>query len=411
MNSQNVNSPAQKATPARRRQTRQPSTRSPASKTYASESDLPSELPFPMEISNGNGNGSPLATPRKSASNSPAPQNQSLNAKSKARNGNKPRSKSGFAPPSPGPPRQNRRTPPNGLPAKAPTETAYAGSTFHASPAPSSLPIPSFLAKAMDSPQVKSSGPAVQQPSPPLSDSEAPNPRQASALAKEVAREESPLDFLFNKQKEEREQARRASSANLVASPPGPYSPPHAYVQSPPQCRTVPNKLSSVPARHDLLQRNSSASRISACELDGTPGRPMGPAFSTPWAERMRAVQAGRNSSAPQAAPNHLFAHQTRPTTEAGDKAEALKRLLAIGSAPPPAPSQPAPENNHPAGMAGQRLFGGPVPPSPPQHYVPRPSVDSTSRTAESPRSPDVQRMEDTLRRVLKLDGGTTLSS
>lgn len=403
-----VNSPAHKATPARRRPNRPPSTRSPASKTYASESDLPPELPFPLEMPNGNG--SPFATPQKSASNSPAPQSHTVNARPKARNGNKPRPKSAFAPPSPGPAKQTRRTPPNVLPAKPPTETAFAGATFHASPAPSSLPIPSFLAKAMDSPQVKNSGQANQQPSPPLSDTEVPTPRQASIFAREVAREESPLDFLFNKQKEEREQARRASSANLVASPPGPYSPPHAFVQSPPQPKTVPNKPSTLSARHDLLQRNGSAGRISATELDGTPGRPMGPAFSTPWAERMRAVQAGRNHPASQQAPSQPFAQQP-PTTVVGDKAEALKKLLAIGSSSPPMPSQSAPENNHPAGMVARRLFSGDVPPLQQQSYVSRPSGDPASVGTQGPRSQDVQRMEDTLRRVLKIDGGTTLSS
>jgi len=410
---QNVSSPAHKATPARRRPNRPPSTRSPASKTYASESDLPSELPFPIEMSNGNG--SPFATPQKSASNSPAPQNQnqsqSVNARPKARNGNKPRPRSGFAPSSPGPAKPHRRTPPNGVPAKPPIETAFAGATFHASPAPSSLPIPSFLAKAMDSPQVKNTGQPNQQPSPPLSDSEVPTPRQGSALAREVAREESPLDFLFNRQKEEREQARRANSANHVASPPGPYSPPHAYVQSPPQPRTVPNRPPTILSRHDLLQRNSSASRIPTTELDGTPGRAMGPSFSTPYAERIRAAQAGRDVSAAQQPPSQPFAQQP-PANAVGDKAEALKKLLAIGSPSPPVPSQSAPENNHPAGVPAQRLqFGGPVPSPQHQSYVSRPSGDSMSPGSRSPRSLDVQRMEDTLRRVLKLDGGTTITS
>lgn len=405
-------SPAHKATPARRRQNRPPSTRSPASKTYASESDMPSELPFPIDMSNGNG--SPVATPQKSISNSPAPQSQSVNPRPKARNGNKPRPKSGYAPPSPGPVKQNRRTPPNGIPTKPPSATAFAGATFHASPAPSSLPIPSFLAKAMDSPQVKDSGRANQQPSPPLSDSEAPTPRQTFELARDVTREESPLDFLFKKDRDEKAQARRTSFANALTYPPGPYSPPNNHIQSPPQPKTVPNKPPTILTRRDLLQRNSSAGRISTTELDGTPGRPMGPAFSTPYAERMRAARAGdkqaeRAPTALQQAPDNGFAQQP-PAADVGDRTEALKRFLAVGSPSPPAPSQAAPENILPAGMVAQRLFGGSVPQQ--QPYASRPTGDSTSPRSQSPRSQDLQRVEEGLRRILKLEsGGATLSS
>jgi hypothetical protein len=383
---------------------------------------VPSELPFVIELNNGDESGSPFATPQKSVSNSPAPQTQpqSVNARSKARNANKPRPKSGFAPSSPGPAKPRGRTPPNGLPARPPAEAAFAGATFHASPAPSSLPIPSFLTKAMDSPQVLNTGPAKQQPSPPLSDSEVPTPRQGSALAREVAREESPLDFLFNRQKAEREQARRAGSGSLVASPPGPYSPPHAYIQSSPQPKTVPSKPPATLPRYDLLQRNSSASRIPTTELDGTPGRRMGPAFSTPWAERMRNIQAGRNSSPTtpqQAQSSKQFEQPQQPSTSAavGDKAEALKKLLAISSPPPLAPFQSGPENEYPLGKGPQRLPGNPIqpPPQQPQRqpYVSGPSGQSVDLGPEGQRSLDVQRMEDTLRRVLKLDGGTTLTS
>ncbi|KAH8909583.1 hypothetical protein BR93DRAFT_400532 [Coniochaeta sp. PMI_546] len=396
-------SPAHKATPARRRQNRPQSNRSPARKTYASENDMPSELPFPIEMPNSNG--SPFATPQKSASNSPAPhsQPQSVNVRPKARNGNKPRPKSGFAPPSPGP-------------TKPPTATAFAGATFHASPAPSSLPIPSFLAKAMDSPQVKDSGRANQQPSPPLSDSEAPTPRQPSVLAREVTREESPLDFLFKKDRDEKEQARRASFANVRTYPPGPYSPPNNYVQSPPQPKTVPNKPPTTLPRRDLLQRNSSTGRISTTELDGTPGRPMGPAFSTPYAERMRAARSGdkqaeRTSSAMPQAPSQRFAQQPQ-TADVGDRTEALKRFLAVGSPSPPVSSHVAPENNFSPNMVAQRPFGGAMPRPQQQPYIPQPSGASMSPRSQSPRSQDLQRVEEGLRRILKLEsGGTTLSS
>lgn len=461
---------ANKATPSRRRQNCPPSTRSPASKTYVSESDVPSELPFPIEMSNGNG--SPFATPQKSASNSPAPQSQPANGRPKARNGNKPRPKSGFAPPSPGPAKQSRRTPPNAGLTKPPVPTAFAGATFHASPAPSSLPIPSFLAKAMDSPQVKESDRSHQQPSPPLSDSEVPTPRQASALAKEVPREESPLDIFFRADREER--LRRASVANVLPSAPGPYSPP-TQERSPVQPKTVPNHPRTVLSRRDMLQRNSSAGRISATELDGTPGKPMGPAFSTPYSQRIQAARSNgmlADGTPPVQQPSNQLFPQQPPSTDNGDRAEALKRLLAVGSPSPAAPSQSAPENtlpfrnpaqdnSLPSGMVAQRLFNGPPPRTQQQRYItqqqppftqqlppfsqhqspfsqhqspfppqqpyytqqqqpsstqqqppfgqPQAPVPQPAGLPTGPRSQDVRQFEDNLRRMLKLDlGGAT---
>ncbi|KAB5570055.1 hypothetical protein GE09DRAFT_694535 [Coniochaeta sp. 2T2.1] len=444
----NPESPAPRGTPARRRQNRVPSARSPANKAYASESDMPSELQFPIELPNGNG--SPFATPQKSASNSPAPQSQSQSAmaRPKARNGNKPRPKSGVAPSSPGPAKQYRKTPPNGMPIKPPATnapTAYAGATFHASPAPSSLPLPSFLPKALDSPLARDAGRASLQPSPPLSDSEAPTPRQTSALAREVSREDSPLDLFFKADREEKERARRASTANV--NPPGPYSPPSNHAQYPQQPQTVPNKQPTILSRREMLTRNSSAGRISTTELDGTPGQPMGPAFSTPYHERLRAARSNgqqpeRTPPTTQQSTNQPFAQFSSPmrqaptqplsqqpsATNGNDPAEGLKRLLGVGSPSPPVNSLSAPENSVPA----QRLFSPPGPQAhhgpPPQQYppqypqqysrqypqqypqqlphMPQPSGDSLSPRSQSPKSQDIARIEDHLRNLLKLDAG-----
>ncbi len=105
------------------------------------------DVPFPMDF-----NGKPH-TPQKSASNSPAPNLQHSNQKTKPRNNNKHRPKNVST--SPNPAKQDRSTPPHAIAPKSASATAFAGATFHASPAPSSLPIPSFLAKSLDSPGLK----------------------------------------------------------------------------------------------------------------------------------------------------------------------------------------------------------------------------------------------------------------
>ena len=157
-----------KGTPGRRRQNRH-STQSPANRTYASENDM-ADVPFPMDFSNGHGT---PQTPRKSASNSPAPNSQAGTQKSKSRTANKPRPKQVST--SPGPAKNGRSTPPHSAVPKTGTSAAFAGATFHASPAPSSLPIPSFLAKALDSPGLKvSCFSRPTSPSPPLPSSPPP---------------------------------------------------------------------------------------------------------------------------------------------------------------------------------------------------------------------------------------------
>ncbi|KAF3038125.1 hypothetical protein E8E12_005717 [Didymella heteroderae] len=81
---------------------------------------------------------------------------------------------------------------------------AYAGPTFHASPAPSALPIPKFLSRSV--PAKTAPGP----PTPPPdnssgSDSASPSPSPSRApIAIPARQEDSPLDMLFKADKAER---------------------------------------------------------------------------------------------------------------------------------------------------------------------------------------------------------------
>lgn len=381
-----------KATPARRRQQRH-HLHSPAHKTYASENDLPTELQFPIEFVRG----SPF-TPQKPGVISPAPSARPLNSKAKTRTSNyKARQKQAST--SPAPTRQGsqgHKTPPNAVAPKPTTTTAFAGATFHASPAPSSLPIPSFLAKAMDSPGLKDSESVTQEPSPPATDTEAPTPQRQCFSSKPLIRDESPLDFFFRADRAEKERARRASSANsLAVTLGGPFSPPKND-QFPQAVPTVP-RGPAVQARRAPLHRSSTVG-ISTMELDGTPGRPMGPAFSTPYQERIKAARSAEKQS------------ERSPTADAGhqplngnDRSEALKKFLAVGTLSSPSRPELLPHQY------------GTSPPFTPVAMSPSPAVPQIRRVPAglsgaggniTSRPQDLQWMEDNLRRLLKLDSG-----
>ncbi|KAK4106653.1 hypothetical protein N658DRAFT_512430 [Parathielavia hyrcaniae] len=412
--------PPQKSTPARRRPKR-PVT-SPARKTYASENDMPSEAVFPIELAG------PL-TPQKSAFHNPAPSSQPNQGRPKGRNGNKSRPKQSS---SPGPAMHGRTTPPQTTALKPNTAPAFAGATFHASPAPSSLPIPSFLSKALDSPSVQETDHASREPSPPATDSEAPTPQQR-ILSADMTRHESPLDIFFRADRAEKERARRASSANILGHPkPVPFSPP-TQIRSPAEPKTLPTGLFGGPAnRRPPFQRNAS-SGIPASELDGSPGSVIGPALSKPYQERIREARYNRRPS--EAAPAPAPAPSTHEASVL-DMSERLKRFLAVpppqaGQTPPqnPAMSQPGPPNTlrapfsagsaHPQRQpatfpssfsTGPGAAGAPPLPcgfSPGKHA----SLPPTATAATPGRSPEILHMEDSLRRMLKLNIGLAPSA
>ncbi|OAL51230.1 hypothetical protein IQ07DRAFT_415594 [Pyrenochaeta sp. DS3sAY3a] len=117
---------------------------------------------------------------------------------------------------------------PSGTPAKA--QAAYAGPTFHASPAPSALPIPKFLSRSV--PAKTRSGP----PTPPPEDSSdsaaSPSPSPASQSRAPIPvptrDEDSPLDMLFKADRAERAKHVHGSPvSNGFFSPSIPQRPPH----------------------------------------------------------------------------------------------------------------------------------------------------------------------------------------
>ncbi|KAK3302078.1 uncharacterized protein B0T15DRAFT_403032 [Chaetomium strumarium] len=413
----------QKGTPARRRAKRP--VNSPARKTYASENDMPSEASLPIELPG------PF-TPRKSASNSPAPSSQTAHPKPKPRNGNNTRVKQAS---SPRPPKHGQTTPPQtaAVPKAIPV-SAFAGATFHASPAPSSLPIPSFLSKGPGSPSARKDIDRIcGEPSPPATDSEAPTP-QHRLLKAEPTLQESPLDIFFRADRAEKERARRASSANILRPHPVPFSPP-AQIRSPQEPKTVPRELFSSGNRRHGLQRKSSTG-IPVSELDGTPGTAVGPAFSKPYQDRIRAARSTEKRGEPMKKPE---SYDQNPATV--DASERLKRLLAIRSvsngqqplqvaavsrgladlSPPfgtgsqPASASSASHVSGPESPEYSRSFVCPPPPEARYNYTETPPSSGISQAGNRSvitepvvsRAPEIVHMEDNLRRLLKLNIGS----
>lgn len=287
----------------------------------------------------------PPRTPRRdnrASSHNANPNTHESGSKPKNKNKNRPKN----VMTSPAVKGNERHTPPlnrahsAGMPSSAkpigtPSSAVYAGATFHASPAPSALPIPSFYSKSVpDSPglrglkSVQESPSSRESPSPPL-----PEPN----LAAQFQREESPLDFFFRADREQKARARSASSTNTAGAATGPFPPPatHRNAQTPP----APNSQSRPRPGHTS---QSSGSGIFAMELDGpqSPGTPYGPAFSTPYSERIKAARSGGNITREDLQP-------------AVDRSEALKAYLFSG----PTLSPPA--------MNGGNLNGFPSPKSP----------------------------------------------
>ncbi|KAL1972120.1 hypothetical protein VTN31DRAFT_7339 [Thermomyces dupontii] len=183
----------------------------------------------------------------------------------------------------------------------------YAGPTFHASPAPSALPMPSFLSKSVPDSGVNGldadsdSG----EPGPELT----PSKPRATGTPSDRNPEPSPLDFLFKAALEARERK---------------------SLQSPEIVKTTntPNTEPKIRSRPE-----SAANGIFPFEFDDQENRslPIGPPFSTPYRDRMNALRA---SGSPQS-PASLTDEERRA------KAEQLKNLLLN---PPPQRSESAPK-------------------------------------------------------------------
>ncbi|CAK7274432.1 hypothetical protein SEPCBS119000_006168 [Sporothrix epigloea] len=475
-----------KQKPRRRRPgagSRQPNPKDGASENDVAKADpsLPSEVAQSQSTGNNSQNGIPR-TPQKSQNGSAAvgkSTGKPANRNNKKQQSNKTDS--------PAVTKSGRRTPPRtaGPKTAGPAVSAFAGATFHASPAPSSLPLPSFFTKASSpgTPRARPASGLGQQLSPPATGARASsataaiaadglmattdsgrNPLFPAAGAKvPLPRDESPLDLLFRVDRAEKERNRRASSANLYGASGGPFHPPFASqaAEEDVACNhTSPRNghQRQYQQDHSVRQPGSalhpSSPGISAAELDGTPGRPMGPAFATPFQDRIRAARptghrtpletAGtvapvgfRDIAAGPASSSSAGMHSNQPTTTASvdDRSEALKRFLFSktgaaatshsGTSPASAPTTPTRYAGTPGYAQQPSPFGGksypnmdhasPAPRAPSHQgytngFVP---TDTIRQSGNSGTPMNISAMEDSLRQILKLDssfGGVTPS-
>ncbi|KGQ05167.1 hypothetical protein BBAD15_g9590 [Beauveria bassiana D1-5] len=348
-----------KATPGRHRQRR--TGRAAAHKAYASENDVGFFEPSLYQRT--------PHTPSKGLSGTPTPGSQSsAQANSKQRHHNRGGKGKGAHG---SPDAQTERATPTGRRASMKAGNpvaAFAGATFHASPAPSALPIPSFLSKASSEyPASVARRPNDHRYSPPTTDNEESAPYSTSAPRVD----ESPLDFMFRAHRQE--QKRQLGSSH------------HDGQDSP----SFFNGSSGISPQVNLPQTAPASIRYQTggfdrAELDGTPSHEIGPAFSTPYHERIRAARASRASAPP--IPPQNTASTNSSTTD--DATAALKKFLFGGGQQATKSSlssassiqQPPPAYNQPAGQADGNGHG---------------------------RGDNIQAMENDLRRILKLDSSS----
>lgn len=369
-------------TPARRRRNGKPAS---ARKNYASEGDVLTDMPFPADFP---------ATPMKSNAASPAPGSQPPNSKSNKKSTRRPRPNNVST--SPGPARPGRRTPPNSASVKVSAAVAFAGANFHASPAPASLPMPSFLRMSSEmgpgSAVVK--GPA-KEPSPPASDCDSPSPSQQAAVA-QVSRDESPLDLLFRADRAEKERARRATSTNATAGVDGPFSPPSEETPDPKTTYSfepIPLRLPTRPAQRGVSDHS------------GTAGSGMRPdAFAMPIHERIRAARAAEPKMQQRSPQRDQVQEGQRPQhlgnpPRLDEQSEAVKKLLGIGGAIPSPSLKASP-------LQGRTNASGIIP-SLGAGSKSSPQVNNGSASVQSPASGGADdwrfRGEHALRQALKL--------
>ena len=216
---------------------------------------------------------------------------------------------------------QYRGTPPvrmqsDGSAKPTPTAiAAYAGPTFHASPAPSALPLPSFYSKSVpDSPSTLAAKANNDQDSSSAASGDSP-PFAAAGLANSNL-----LDTLFSSGKDENERARSAQSDV------GPFRPP---TDSPANGMVTPNQ------RPPMRSNHGSSSSLFKMEMDGYQGQPYGAALGvTPYHERINAARSTPASISSSPNTTNVGPHGS------GSQSEAFKSLLFNNGAPSGTPAE-----------------------------------------------------------------------
>ncbi|KAL4926105.1 uncharacterized protein BDV17DRAFT_162679 [Aspergillus undulatus] len=256
-------------------------------------------------------NASTLATPPSSppgaVSPREAPTDSSgtipLSKKKGNRSAKKPRDGTRTSPTSTGKPnhRHTSSHPSNNITTPHMKDTHYAGPTFHASPAPSALPIPSFFSKSFPESDL---APTLEQDSDCFeADGDIENtpskPKSRPFVPQQEERESTPLDFLFKAAVEARK------SQSLQSPEPSP------------RARSPQTDSKAIPHR----KYNNDTTRMFPMEMEAPDmyQSEIGPSFAPSYRDRMNAL---RSASSPSPALQDLDEDQRKAKTE------ALKTLL-----------------------------------------------------------------------------------
>lgn len=220
---------------------------------------------------------------------------------------------------------------------------AYAGPTFHASPAPSALPIPSFFSKSFPesdlAPTLETDSDSAEMEPDLETTPSKPRSARPHTVATTQAAQATPLDFLFKAAV----QARTANTMNSPEAAPRAHSP-----QTDSQKLQALNK--HTPGGMFPMDLESERARAS----------PIGPSFAPSFQDRLNAF---RSSSSPSQSPSPA------PATTAEDqnrmKTEQLKYMLLN-----PRPQERPSSSTSPPGQAQLGHYGSP--------HAPRPNINAT---------------------------------
>ncbi|SLM35724.1 hypothetical protein LPUS_05084 [Lasallia pustulata] len=258
-------------------------------------------------------------------------------------------------------PRTNSATPVR--PGNTPVQ-AYAGPTFHASPAPSSLPMPKFFSKSVPDINRKNSLKAMMEEDQSEKSSEkseeSPTIMSAQRASERQVREESPLDIFFNADREEKNKRRQGSEYGIAADNFGSGRPAMNALQ---QGQRSP--LRDHAYRHSCHPTDSSAGGLFAMEMDGaaSPSNAYSQAFPTPY-------HYNEDITRPGSAPSHLMAATGHDEEQRKAKTLALKKLL-LSPQPQRATTSPALFSApNLGGETGASLSPSPSPRRPPPSRV-----------------------------------------
>ncbi|KAI9802863.1 MAG: hypothetical protein M1833_001462 [Piccolia ochrophora] len=162
-----------------------------------------------------------------------------------------------------------------------PVKTAYAGPTFHASPAPSALPMPSFFSKSV--PDVSAAGGVKSSMGEGSSEDTDSSPTRPISKIAELteARENSPLDIFFQADREEKARAKIGSPVTTPRKTPESVSRSGQGVNALPGHNGSPHPTGSS-RNHTRHRTNGSSNEMFSMEMEAdnnhsnprTPGAP-----------------------------------------------------------------------------------------------------------------------------------------